>query len=72
MSEGLRFRPLPIDTWQEHVVYMHRECHVCRSEGLSAQARVAVSRGSQRIIATLNVVDTPRLERGEKKRSARA
>jgi thymidine phosphorylase len=65
VTEGLRFRPLAIDTWQEHVVYMHRECPVCRAEGLSAQARVAVSRGERRIIATLNVVDAPLLQHGE-------
>jgi thymidine phosphorylase len=71
-SEGLRFKPLAIDTSQEHVVYMHRECPVCRSEGLSAQARVAVSCGKRQIIATLNVVDTPLLQRGELSLSAGA
>jgi hypothetical protein len=39
-GELLRLRPLGIDTHREHVVYMHRDCAVCRSEGSSALARV--------------------------------
>lgn len=45
-----------IDTYQEPVVYMHEDCHVCRAEGFEAQARVKVTIGEQSIIATLNVV----------------
>lgn len=49
-----------IDTYQEHVVYMRADCHVCRSEGFAAQSRVQVANGHHKIIATLNVV-TPEL-----------
>ncbi len=60
-AETLRLRPLGIDTHQEFVVYMHRDCAVCRSEGFSALARVEVRLGERSLIATLNVVDTPLL-----------
>ena len=45
-----------IDTHQEPVVYMREDCHVCRSEGFSAQGRVRVCIGKNSIIATLNIV----------------
>lgn len=45
-----------IDTHQEPVVYMRKDCHVCRSEGFSAQGRVRVHIGQRSIIATLNIV----------------
>lgn len=57
----LRLRQLGIDTQQEHVIYMHRDCHVCRAEGFQAQTRVEVSLGERRIIATLNVVHSDML-----------
>ncbi|MBU0590431.1 MAG: thymidine phosphorylase family protein [Gammaproteobacteria bacterium] len=61
----LRLRALGIDTRREHVIYMRRDCHVCRSEGFEAQARVAVNLGDQSIIATLNVVNSELLAIGE-------
>ena len=61
----LRLRQLGIDTHQEHVIYMHRDCHVCRAEGFEAQTRVEVSLGERRIIATLNVVHSELLAIGE-------
>lgn len=45
-----------IDTHQEPVVYMRNDCHVCRSEGFSAQGRVRVCVNDRSIIATLNIV----------------
>ena len=45
-----------IDTHQEPVVYMRKDCHVCRSEGFSAQGRIRVHVGQRSIIATLNIV----------------
>ena len=53
----LRLRRLGIDTYQEPVLYMHRDCHVCQSEGFEAQARVEILLGGRSIVATLNVVD---------------
>jgi thymidine phosphorylase len=53
---ALKLRRLEIDTYQEAVVYMNRNCHVCRAEGFEAQSRVHVAQGDRHIIATLNVV----------------
>jgi thymidine phosphorylase len=36
----LRARRLGIHTQNESVVFMRTDCHVCRSEGLSANSRV--------------------------------
>ena len=55
-ASTIRLRRLGIDTYQEPVLYMHRDCHVCHSEGFEAQSRVEVTLGSQHIVATLNVV----------------
>lgn len=46
-------RRLGIDTQHELVVFMSRDCHVCRSEGFSAHARVRLEAGDAAIIATL-------------------
>jgi thymidine phosphorylase len=61
----LTFRPLGIDTWQEHVVYLHRDCAVCRAEGFSAQARVTVRIGHRSLIATVNTVEASLLSTEE-------
>lgn len=45
-----------IDTYQQPVVYMHRDCPVCRSEGFAALTRVLMLVGDIELIATLNVV----------------
>jgi len=57
----LKLRRLGIDTLQEHVVYMRRDCHVCRAEGFDSLARVEVECNGRHLIATLNVVDGPLL-----------
>ncbi|MGH8372237.1 MAG: thymidine phosphorylase family protein [Gammaproteobacteria bacterium] len=45
-----------IDTHQEPVVYLRSESHICRSEGLEALSRIALSVNDRTLIATLNVV----------------
>ncbi|WP_292242259.1 thymidine phosphorylase family protein, partial [Mesorhizobium sp.] len=52
----LRLVRAGIDTYQQPVVYMHRDCHVCRSEGFTALTRVLARSGDREVIATLNVV----------------
>jgi thymidine phosphorylase len=52
----LVLRRLGIDTYQEHIVYMRADCHVCRSEGFEARSRVQVSTNGARLLATLNVI----------------
>jgi thymidine phosphorylase len=54
----LPLRRLGIDTYQEPVLYMHRDCEVCRSEGFEAQSRVEVALNGRTIVATLNVVSS--------------
>jgi thymidine phosphorylase len=61
----MQARRVGIDTYREPVVYMRRDCAVCRSEGFAAQARVQVSFGTRRVIATLNIVEGDWLGDGE-------
>src|SRR3990172_12615662 len=53
---SLILKRIGIDTYQEPIVYMRADCHVCRSEGFSAQSRLRVTTDRASIIATLNVV----------------
>ena len=46
-------RRLGLDTQYEAVVFMHKDCHICRSEGFAAHARVLLCHGGQQVIATL-------------------
>lgn len=62
---ALKLRRLGIDTYQEAVVYMNRECHVCRSEGFNAQSRVQVTFDGRHVIATLNTVSPAMLPEDE-------
>ncbi len=61
----LRPRRLGIDTRQEAVVYMRQDCHICRSEGFTAQTRIQISANGHSIIATLCTVTSDLLEHGE-------
>lgn len=70
--EHLTFKALGIDTWQEHVIYMHPDSPICRSEGFAAQARVKVHIGQRSLIATLNLVGSGLLDKHEVSLSASA
>jgi thymidine phosphorylase len=50
---SVRARRLGLDTHYEAVVFMHKQCEVCRSEGFGAHARVLLSNGERQVIATL-------------------
>ena len=52
-TNSVRTRRLGLDTQYEAVVFMHKECQVCRSEGFSAHARVLLCNGNRQVIATL-------------------
>lgn len=54
-----------IDTHQEFVVYMHRDCPICRAEGFNASARIQVASDDRSLIATLNVIDNGLIDPGE-------
>jgi thymidine phosphorylase len=58
-THNLELRRIAIDTYQENVAYMHRECPVYRSEGFQALARVEIAGGDDApaVLASLNVVD---------------
>jgi thymidine phosphorylase len=47
-----------IDTQYEAVVFMHKDCPVCRSEGFTAHNRILLRVGDRHIIATLYQVTT--------------
>jgi len=48
---------LGIDTYNEAVVYMQKNCEVCRSEGFEVHARIRVSLGDKSVLATLNTIE---------------
>ncbi len=54
---GLRAKRLGLLTQDEAIVLMRSDCHVCRSEGLSARSRVLLRSGEHEVIATLYQVD---------------
>ena len=61
----LTLRRIGIDTYQEHVIYMRADCHVCQSEGFAARSRVRVSSNGKSLLATLNVIRTELLTQEE-------
>ena len=58
----LRLERAGIDTYRQPVVYMHRDCDVCRAEGFAALTRVLIRSGGRELVATLNVVTDDRLD----------
>jgi len=61
----LRLTRLGIDTYREFIIYMNRDCHICRAEGFEVRSRVTVRLGGKSITATLNVVETDLLSTEE-------
>ncbi|HUJ48362.1 MAG TPA: thymidine phosphorylase family protein [Rhizomicrobium sp.] len=58
----LRARRLGVDTHSEAVIFLHKECPVCRAEGFEAHTRVLLRANGKHVIATLyqvigNLVD---------------
>lgn len=64
-ANRLTVRRLGIDTQYETVVFMRRDCHVCRSEGFAAHARVRLTHEGRSIIATLYQVTAELLRDGK-------
>ena len=64
-ASRLRVRRLGVDTQYETVVFMRADCHVCRSEGLTAHSRVRLSHNGRSVIATLYQVTSDMLLPGE-------
>ena len=64
IGDTLRAWRTGIDSHQQPVVYMRRDCPICRSEGFATQARVQLSIGERSVIATLCAVDGAWLDHG--------
>jgi len=62
---ALRLRRIGIDTYQEPILYMRSDCHVCRAEGFEAQTRILARVRDREIIATVNVVTSRLLDLNE-------
>lgn len=63
--DTLPARRAGIDTYQQPVVYMRGDCHVCRAEGFEAQAQVEVIANGRHLLAILNHVSSDWLRRDE-------
>lgn len=61
----LRLKNLGINTYNEPIVYMREDCHICQAEGFQAPARVKISLNNKSLIATLNTVETDLLHHSE-------
>ncbi|RHX96084.1 thymidine phosphorylase [Leptospira yasudae] len=64
-KEKLTLKNLGIDTNQEYVVFLRRDCPACKSEGFIALNRVQVTVGDRKIIASLNIIDNKILPIGQ-------
>lgn len=61
----LNLKYLGINTYKEPIIYMREDCHICKSEGFEAQARIRVILNDRSIIATLNTIETDLLRHNE-------
>lgn len=61
----MRVRRAGIDTYQAPVVYMRKDCEVCRAEGFEALARVELLHDGNRVLATVHYVGADWLAHGE-------
>lgn len=64
-EQGLRARRLGLHAQHDAIVIMRTDCHVCRSEGLSARTQVQVLAGQREVLATLYQVSSDLLAPNE-------
>jgi thymidine phosphorylase len=64
-AHRVRARRLGVDTQQEAVVFMHKECPVCHSEGFVAHTRILLRAGDRHVIATLYQITGDLISRDE-------
>jgi len=57
ITNTLRLRDLGIDSRNEYLVFMRRDCPVCFAEGFNALSRVRVASPTKSLVASLIVVD---------------
>src|SRR6185312_388748 len=61
----LKVRRLGIDTQKEHVAYIRADSHVIISEGFEALTRIRINKDNLSIVASLDVVHSNLLNKGE-------
>lgn len=61
----LVLKNLGINTYQEPIIYIRADSHICKSEGFFAQARVQVTLNDKTIIAVLNTIESDILKPNE-------
>lgn len=64
-ASTLRARRLGLHTYDQPVVVMRSDCHVCRSEGLSSRSLVLLEAGERQVHAALHQIDGDWLAVGE-------
>jgi thymidine phosphorylase len=57
----LILKRIGIDTYREHVAYLHRDCPLYQTEGFRALSKLEIRADGQAILATLNIVEDDRL-----------
>lgn len=62
---ALHLRRLGIHTYNEAILYLRQDCYICHSEGFEVHARVRVTLGDRAIIATIQLIHTEILCKGE-------
>lgn len=62
---SLAYKELGIDTLQEYVAFLQKDCHIVRSEGIEAQTRVELTCSGKSIVATVHVIHSNLLVCGE-------
>lgn len=71
-THQLKLKFLGIETSQEAVIYMRKDCHICRAEGFGPHRRLLVRHNDRHLIATLHVITSDLLAPGEASLSASA
>lgn len=61
MPNILRLKRIGVDFRNEHLVFMSRGCHICKSEGFEALNRIRVSKKDKTLVASLIVMDNPNI-----------
>lgn len=52
----MRIRPVRIDTYRENVVFLRKDCDLCRAQGFAALSKVEIVAGDKTLTGVLNVV----------------
>lgn len=61
----LKLKCLGVNTYNEPVIYIREDSHICKSEGYEAQVRVRVTLNERSLIATLNTIQSELLHHDE-------